>query len=58
MRKIHTVKNVHTGYYLPITDYSIMKNFFDQPVKSGMRVYDNIRKLQQVKEIITVLVVY
>ena len=34
------------------------KNFFDQPIKSDMRTYDNIRKLQQVKETITPLVVY
>ena len=33
------------------------ESFFGQPVKSNMRTYDNIRKLQQVKEIITQLVV-
>ena len=33
------------------------KNFFDQPVKSDMRTYDN-EKLQQVKKMITELVVY
>ena len=33
------------------------KNFFDQPVKSDLRTYDNIQKFQQVKEMITQLVV-
>ena len=42
---------MHTGYYLPkveIKDYNVMihgKKFFDQPVKSDMRRYDNIRKI-------------
>ena len=34
------------------------KNFFDQPVKNGLRTYDNIRKTTTVKEMITHLVVY
>ena len=34
------------------------KNFFDQPVKNDQRTYDNIKKLQQAKEIITQLAVY
>ena len=44
-------RKVHTGYYLPkveIKDYNVMtdgKNFFDQPVKSDMRTYDNIPKI-------------
>ena len=39
-----------------IKDYIVMieeKNFFDQPVKSDMRIFDSIRKLHQVKEMIT-----
>ena len=42
---------VHTGYYLTkveIKDYTGMiggKNFFDSPVKSDMRTYDNILKI-------------
>ena len=41
----------HTRYYLPkveIKGNSVMidgKNFFDQPVKSSMRTYDNTRKI-------------
>ena len=41
-------RKVHTGFYLlkvEIKGYNIMidgKNFFDQPVKSDMRTYDNI----------------
>ena len=44
-------RTVSTKYYLPtveINDYNVMidgKNFFDQPVKSDMRTYDNIRKI-------------
>ena len=44
-------RKVHTGYYLPkgeIKDYNVMvdvKNFFDWPIKSDMRTYDNIRKI-------------
>ena len=55
---------VHTGYYLrkiEIKDYNVMideKNFFDPPVKSDMRTYDNIQMLQLVKEMITQLVIY
>ena len=47
MRKVE--KN--TQYYLPkaeIKDYNVKidgKNFFDQPVKSDIRTYDNIRKI-------------
>ena len=38
-------------YYLPnvkIKDYSVMtdgKNFFDQPINSNLKTYDNIRKI-------------
>ena len=44
-------RTVHTKYYLPtvkMKDYNAMINgkiFFDQPVKSSMRTYDNIRKI-------------
>ena len=44
-------RKAHTGYYLPkvdIKDYNVMtdeKSFFDQPVKSDMRTYDNIQKI-------------
>ena len=44
-------KKVHTGYHLPkleIKDCNVMiygKNFFDQPVKSDERTYDNIQKI-------------
>ena len=43
-------RKVLTGYYLTkveIKDYNVMIdeiNFFDQPVKSDMRTYDNIHK--------------
>ena len=46
-----TDRRVHTKYYLPtveIKDYNIMideKNFFDEPVKSSIRIYDDIRKI-------------
>ena len=42
-------RKVHTVYYLPkveIKDYNVMidgKSFSDQPFKSDMRTYDNIR---------------
>ena len=44
-------RKVHTGYYVlkvEIKYYNVMidgKHFFDQPVKSDMRTYDNIRKI-------------
>ena len=55
---------VHTGYYLPkvkIKNYNVKidgKNLFDQLVKSDMKTYITFKKLQQVKEMITLLVVY
>ena len=33
------------------------KNFFDQPINSGLKTYENIRKIATVKEMITRLVV-
>ena len=44
-------RKVHTGYYLAkveIKDYNVIiveKNLFNQPVKSDMITYDNIRKI-------------
>ena len=41
----------HSNYYLPkveIKDYNVMidgKNFFDQPINSDLKAYDNIRKI-------------
>ena len=41
----------HSGYYLPtakVKDYNVMidgKNFFDQPVKSFIKAYENIQKI-------------
>ena len=42
----------HTKYYLRTTEiknYKVIidgKNFFDEPVKSNLRTYDNIRKIE------------
>ena len=44
-------RKVHKGYYLPkveIKDYNVMidgKNFFDQPINSKAKTYENIRKI-------------
>ena len=44
-------RTVRTTYYLPtveIKGYNVKidgKNFFDQPLKSNLRAYDNIRKI-------------
>ena len=44
-------RTVHTKYYLQtvkIKGYNVMidgQNFFDQPVKSNLKTYDNIRKI-------------
>ena len=41
----------HSNYYLPkveIQDCSVMidgKNFFDQPINSDLKTYENIRKI-------------
>ena len=43
-----TDRTIHIGYYLlkvEIKDYNVMiqrKNFFNQPVKTSIRTYDNI----------------
>ena len=45
-----TQRTIATGYYLPnveIRDYNIMingENFFDQPIKTDIVTYENIRK--------------
>ena len=50
---------MHIGHYLPeveIRDCNVMidgKNFFDQPVKTDIRTYDNIRKLATGQGVIT-----
>ena len=49
-------RKVHTEYHLPkveIKDYNVMidgKKFFDQPVKNGIRTYNNIRKISTDQE--------
>ena len=53
----------HSTYYLPkveTNDYNVMidgKNFFDQPINSNIKTYENIRKMLLVKEMITQLAV-
>ena len=45
------VRTSHSTYYLPkveINDYNVMidgKNFFDQPINSNIKTYENIRKI-------------
>ena len=44
-------RTLHSTYYLPkteIKDYNVMiddKNFFDQPINSMTKAYENIRKI-------------
>ena len=44
-------RTLHSNYYLPkveIKDYNVMidgKNFFDQPINSDLKTYENIRKI-------------
>ena len=46
-----TDREVHTKYYLlteEIKDYNVVidgRNFFDQPIRTDMKTYDNIRKI-------------
>ena len=53
----------HSNYYLPkvkIKDYNAMidgKNFFNQPLNNDYKTYENIKKLELVKQIITQLVI-
>ena len=62
--KYSTDRTVHTGYYLSkveIKDYDVMverQNFFDQPVKIISEDIITFRKLQLVKEMITLMVVH
>ena len=48
-------RTVHTGYYIPkveIKDYNIIIvgiNFFDQPIKNDLKIYDIIRKIATVQ---------
>ena len=54
----------HPEFYLPnveIKDCNVMidgKNFFDQPINNNFKTYKNIRKMQQVDEMITQLVIH
>ena len=56
-----TDRTVYTKYFLPtveIKDYNVMidrQNIFNQPVKSNLRTYDKIQKMQLVKEMIILL---
>ena len=56
-------RKVHTEYYfseVEIKDYNVVideKNIFDQTIKSNMKTYNNIKKLEQVKMMIIQLVV-
>ena len=59
-----TYRAEHREFYLPkveVKDYNVTidgRNFFHQTVKCNLKTYDNIRKLQQVKKMITQLVFY
>ena len=52
-------RNSHTKYFLPkvnVTNFNVLidgRNFYDQPINDLIKQYDKIRKLQQVKEMIT-----
>ena len=52
-------RNDHKRYFLPkvnITNFSLLidgRNFYDQPINDLIKQYGKIRKLQQVKEMIT-----
>ena len=56
-------RDSHRKYFLPrvnITNYNVLidgRNFYDQPINDQIKKYDEIRKLQQEKEMITKLVV-
>ena len=61
--EVDTQRTSAKGYYLPnveIKDYNVMingENVFDQPIENNKVTFENIRKLLQVKEMITQLVV-
>ena len=50
--EVNAIRTGHTTCFLPaveINDYNVLidgKNFFDQPVKSDLRKYDNTRKIE------------
>ena len=52
-------RNSHTKYFLPkvnVTNFNVLidgRNFYDQPINYLIKQYKKIRKLQQVKEMIT-----
>ena len=52
-------RNSHTKYFLPkvnVTNFNVLidgRNFYDQPINDLIKQYGKIRKLQQVKEMIT-----
>ena len=52
-------RNSHTKYFLPkvnVTNFNVLidgRNFYDQPINDLIKQYNKIRKLQQVKEMIT-----
>ena len=59
----NTDRTVHTGYFLlkvEIRGYNIMidEQNFNQPVKSNIRKYNNIRKIAADQGVITQLAVY
>ena len=57
-------RNSHTKYFLPkvnVTNFNVLidgRNFYDQPINDLIKQYNKIRKLQQVKEMITQQDVY
>ena len=52
-------RNSHTKYFLPkvnVTNFNVLidgRNFYDQPINDLIKQYGKIRKLQQIKEMIT-----
>ena len=51
-----TFRTIHTRYFLPIIeikDYTVMidaRIIFEQPLKTDLRIYDNIRKTETIQE--------
>ena len=52
-------RNCHAKYFLPkvnVSNFNVLidgRNFYDQPINDLIKQYSKIRKLQQVKEMIT-----
>ena len=52
-------RNSHLKYFLPkvnVTNFNVLidgRNFYDQPINDLIKQYGKIRKLQQIKEMIT-----